>query len=148
MFRTWPERVCLSVMTSVCVLGVGSIFYYLGFMAYWQLTVGRQLNEEFGFVTGTPYTKSQNSRDGYQEVLVIEKVEPGGLFARAGFRERDIVCGPVRDPVQFYRMLEKARGGEPIKLTVVPWDDEVPLEERPTREITLRLPPRPEPTGH
>jgi len=104
----------------------------------YQLQISEDLCRELGFRHGSPYVRNG---DDLLEVFTIEHVVPGGLFDQAGFRKHDIIVDRL-SITDFYRLLENARGGDPVTITVVPWADEQPLSERPRREVTFAVPSR------
>jgi hypothetical protein len=73
-------------------------------------------------------------------VPVVKDLEEGSPFLQAGFQEGDVLIDPP-DSCSLLRALRKARGG-PVKITVVPWIDLPPLQDRPTRRLEIRVPAR------
>ncbi len=104
---------------------------------YWQLHRGMPLEEDLGFTHGSPYVWIGDSEWG-TEVMTLEKVSPSGVLAKAGIKEGDI---PLDDLsiTEFYRMLVRSRG-KTVTIKVVPGGDGPPLNERPVRTVTFRVP--------
>ena len=102
---------------------------------YYQCVLGKPLERELGFEHGSPYI---HSGDEFIEVMAFENIKPGGIFDLAGIKKGDI---PIDDLsiTEFFRMLENARGTE-VTITVVSGGDGPPLEERPARKVTFKVP--------
>jgi len=103
---------------------------------YYQLHVGSTLAADLGFTHGSPYVRCG---DGEREVFTIHSVQPGGVFAQAGFTNGDIVVG--MSITQLYRTLHRRRGGE-VTVSVVDGGDGPALSERRVRQLRFRVPPR------
>lgn len=113
--------------------------YHLNILeqCYYQIPVARRLERELGFSSDT------NTLEGNWPVgdkyLYFTNIEPGGLMEQAGFQVRDIVVCPGSF-TEFWYELERARGGEPIAITVVSWADPAPVSQRPSRQVMIRVP--------
>ena len=130
LLQAW---IVLAVLLGMVVL----LCVWIGAEArHYQSKLGGLLRRDLGFAHGSPYLR--NTR-GMVEVLTIESVAPGGLFDQAGFQKDDIVVDDVSIS-EFYKLLERARGGEPVAITVVSWSDKQPLKDRPRRQIVVRVP--------
>jgi hypothetical protein len=101
--------------------------------AYFQTTLGPRVRQKYGFEVGTPFVQA-----GRRKVEVAElRVRPGGLLARAGVREGDLLADETLG--QLYRLLAAPKGAV-ISIRVVPGGDGPPLSERPVRIIVVTGP--------
>jgi hypothetical protein len=98
--------------------------------SYYQVYLRPMLERDLGF----QYAKCM-------EQITITHLQPGGLFDRAGFQEMDVVMDRV-SITEFLRKLELGRGKEAVTFTVAPWAVPIPKTDRPTRSLTVRVPPR------
>lgn len=106
---------------------------------YYQLWLGDRLRRELGFAHGSAYVRCGRTWEG---VVTIASLAPGGVFAQAGFREGDILKGLSFSGL--YKILHRCRGSE-IRLTVIEDGNDLPLGQRPERQITVYIPPPGEP---
>ena len=97
------------------------------------------LQRDLGFRHGTPY---YNINGKGTEVMDVAFVQPGGVFAKAGFKAGDIFIDlRSRNSInELYRLLEKSRG-KSITFRVVPGGNGPALKQRPIRSITFTVPP-------
>src|SRR5215831_8615086 len=105
---------------------------YEGF--YYQVRMGAQLRYDLGFDHGTRYVGR------FSEVLTIGSVTAGGLFDQAGFYENDVIVDDL-SITGLYKMLERARGGEPVTITVASCIEGRPLNDQPIRRLAVNVPP-------
>ena len=98
--------------------------------ARYQTELGPQIRERFGFATGTPMVRAGNKS---LEVLTLYP-EPGGVMETAGVRQGDIVLSSSLTGL--YRQLDKMDGE--VRIIVAEGGDGLPIEERPSREISLQ----------
>ena len=123
-----PAALCFFVaFVAFSVFVVVEAYYYQGQLA-------GELRKDLGFEHGTPYIRCGRWVCG---VLTVASLRPGGVFARAGFREGDVILGP--SITGLYKMLHRRRGCE-VCLKVVAGGDGPPLNQRPQREITVWVP--------
>jgi hypothetical protein len=96
------------------------------------------LQRDLGFRHGTPYYIINGTGT---EVLDVSVVQPSGVFAKAGFKARDIFLDlRSRNSIhELYALLEESRG-KTITVRVVPGGNGLPLTQRPIRSITLKVP--------
>jgi hypothetical protein len=95
------------------------------------------LERELGFRCEVKYVKESGNWNG---VVVVMNLHRGGLMARAGFQDRDILLNVGGVPA-FFERLEQARGLAPVTLEVVPWLDPPDIADRPVREFFVEIPP-------
>lgn len=109
------------------------VIYVTSRACYYQLAVGRRLQDELGFKHTTCYLGKCLSN-----TLMFESITPGGLFHNAGFRDKDILLDDL-SLTEFFELLEKQRGGEPIMFSVASWSDFQVNGPRYSRSITLQI---------
>ncbi len=91
------------------------MIYLLCSLWYWQTTIGKPIEREFGFRIGTPVIQEEG-RYWPREVVSIESLRWNGVFGQAGFRKGDIICGlSAKD---LFKVLHRGRGEE-VTLQVV-----------------------------
>jgi hypothetical protein len=96
---------------------------------------GSDLEQDFGFKA---QWRCIETWDGHDVVMTLEDIQPSGVFHQAGFHNQDIVLLDRRE--ELYRLLKKARRGEPVAVRVVPWIDPPRLQDRPRRQLSLCVP--------
>jgi hypothetical protein len=101
-----------------------------------QAIVGPKVEERFGFVLGSPYVMAGGREE---EVPVIERVDSGGAFARAGLAEGDILVNHVSKGL-LYLSLSLAGTGATRSVTVVSGGDGPKIGQRPKRRLTVVAP--------
>lgn len=123
-----------------------------------QGIAGGAIEKDLGFDVHSPWIP-----DGSQdvEVLAIRNVVPGGVFQRAGLRGGEVVVaidltdgsGRLHADMEgsggsfitdFYRLLQRARGGGTVVLTVLAAKDKTedagPISRRPQRQYVFQVP--------
>lgn len=124
----------------IALAGIGFLVAVVVFITvqewYYQLDIGGSLDADMGFTHGSPYVQCGTTR---REVFTIHSVQPGGVFAQAGFTNGDIVVG--MSITQLYRTLHRGRGGE-VTVSVVDGGDGPALRERRVRQLRFRVPQR------
>jgi S1-C subfamily serine protease len=101
-----------------------------------QAVVGPKVEERFGFELGSPYVMA-GGRD--EEVPVIEGVDSGGAFARAGLTRGDILVNHISKGL-LYLSLSLAGTGDTRSVTVVSGGDGPKIGQRPKRRLTVVAP--------
>jgi hypothetical protein len=101
---------------------------------YYQGRLAEDLRRDLGFAHRTPYVRCGRWT---HDVLTVTSLDPCGAFARAGFRDGDVIVGPSISGL--YKLLHRRRGSE-VRLQVVEGGDGPPLSQRPRREIIVRVP--------
>ena len=101
--------------------------------------VQTDLERDLGFRVGTPYYNISGTET---EVMDVQSVQPGGVFAKAGFKAGDIFLDfrSNNSINELHRHLEASRG-KTITLRVVPGGNGLPPAQRPIRSITFKVPP-------
>jgi hypothetical protein len=118
---------CFAAFAGFCVYVVAEAWYYQG-------QIAENLQRDLGFTHGTPYIASGRRT---ADVLIVGCLTPGGIFERAGFREGDILHRV--SITGLYKMLHRGRGSE-VRFMVIEGGHGPPLEQRPKRVITIRVP--------
>ena len=105
-----------------------------------ELRRGNLIQQEVGVEIATPVIRAEGEPI---EVITAARVQPGGIAARAGLREGEVIVHPdgKRSLTSMFRWLDHHRG-YPITLTVMPGGDGPSLAVRPHRTVTFTLPPR------
>lgn len=106
---------------------------------YWQIIIGRPLEQALGFRHGTPYIYETGSSRP-REVLAIETIVPRGVFDQAGLRSGDIVRDLSINGL--FQALDRGRRQQ-VAIRVVDGGDGRPLEQRPVRTFEFRVPDTP-----
>jgi hypothetical protein len=122
----------LAVHTSALwwVFGIAFILCVVWVMVeaeHYQVYVRERLERDLGFRYGK-----------VGEQITLCRIQPGGLLDQAGFREMDVIADV--SITGFFRLLELARGGDPVTLTVIPWSATEWMSRRPRRRLTVRVP--------
>jgi hypothetical protein len=133
LFLVWPLIAAAVVLTWAIYIASAS-YYYQGYL-------GRDLELELGFHHGTYVPRS--GLLGPQRMLAIRDVQPDGVFARAGFRDWDLV--PLSF-TGFFKTLHCHRG-RTVELTVIEGNSDLPIFERPRRVIQFVVPLAPRADG-
>ena len=96
------------------------------------------LQRDLGFRHGTPYYTINGTGT---EVMDVSSVQPGGVFAKVGFKAGDIFLDfrSNNSINELYALMETSRG-KTITLRVVPGGNGLPLAQRPARIITFKVP--------
>jgi hypothetical protein len=126
-------------LSLLMLLLLGGVVFTFAKMYYYQVYVGAELRKDLGFQAGTPYISEGGFLGMGIEPVTIEEIVPGSVFDKAGFVKNDILIDGIRLN-KLYQTLERSRGGEPITFTVVSWDDERPISQRPRRKVTVVVP--------
>jgi hypothetical protein len=103
---------------------------------YWQITVGRPIEREFGFRIGTPIIQEEG-KSWPSEVVSVDSLRWDGILVRAGFREGDIIRGLSVSEV--YKVLHRGRGKQ-VTLEAVDGGDGLPINQRKVRAIAINIP--------
>jgi hypothetical protein len=112
------------------------VIYTLCASWYWQITVGKPIEREFGFRIGTPIIQEEG-KSWPSEVVSIESVRWDGVLGQAGFRDGDIVRGLSVSKV--FKVLHRGRGKQ-VTLEVVDGGYGPPINQRNVRAITFKVP--------
>jgi hypothetical protein len=99
-----------------------------------HMEMEKDLQRELGFKAGWERLPHQGRWHGWP---TVEDLQPDGILARAGFREKDILLEGFSWGLRWH----KARGQEPITVKVVSWMEPVPVRERVRRRLSLFVPP-------
>jgi hypothetical protein len=114
---------------------IGLLVLFIAEMAL-QAIVGPKVEQRFGFELGSPYVMAGGREE---EVPVIERVDSGGAFARAGLAEGDILVNHISKGL-LYLSLSLAGTGDTRRVTVVPGGDGPRIGRRPKRRLTVVAP--------
>jgi hypothetical protein len=114
---------------------LGLLAVFIAEMAL-QAVVGPKVEERFGFELGSPYVMA-GGRD--EEVPVIERVDSGGAFARAGLMEGDILVNHISKGL-LYLSLSLAGTGDSRRVSVVSGGDGPKIGQRSKRRLTVVAP--------
>jgi hypothetical protein len=125
----------LAVLAALGFVALIALSVYVVVEAYYyQGRLAEDLRRELGFAHCTPYVRCGRWT---HDVLTVTDVDPYGVFARAGFRDGDVIVGPSISGL--YKLLHCGRGSK-VRLKVVEGGDGPPLSKRPRREIIVRVP--------
>ena len=94
------------------------------------------LEKNLGFRCEVKFIKESDIWNG---VVVVTGLKHDGLMKKAGFQDRDILLNAGNVP-HLFEKFEKARGGAPLTIEVVPWLDPSDIADRPIRELILEVP--------
>jgi hypothetical protein len=123
------------IAAALCVaLPIGWVLAVFAGEMVTQLALGPIVRSKYGFSVGTPHVRAGGRS---VEVLVL-RVRPNGLLAKAGAMDGDLVLDPSTIG-QLYRRLDSRRGTI-ITIRVVPGEDGPPLTVRSQRTITVISP--------
>src|SRR5262245_7588666 len=140
--QLWLRRLaalaCLALLFLWPALGL-SIFgvwcaYLLLAMCYFQTCLGRSLERSLGFRLGKQHLHVGRRR---HFAVAIRWIAADGAFARAGFREDDVL--PGISFTDFFRRLHSHRG-RVVELAVVDGGEGPPLDKRPQRVVRIGVP--------
>jgi hypothetical protein len=128
-----------ALFTLVILLGPTTYHWEILEQCYYQVHLAPQIQRDLGFESDT------NTLEGTwptgRRFLYLTRIQPGGAMDQAGFRPYDIVVDGGGF-TEFWQRLEEARGGPPVPITVASWSDTAPVSERPTRQISVSIPPK------
>ena len=125
----WGTLTILGVaFVLLCARIIIEAYYYQGHRA-------KRLERDLGFEHGSAYPRC-NGRI-HLGVLTIRRLEPGGIFERAGFREGDIL--PWLTITELFKLLHRNRGRE-VEVHVIDGGNGPRLAARPERLIRISLP--------
>ena len=116
--RTWFYLTATLLLLLFLLLSLG---YDRGLEEwYWLTFAAPDLQRDLGFRTGTIKVVAGGGQT--YELFAITYVDPGGAFARAGFRAGDVPSEWFMHggaPAGFYPRLNVNRGGRPVSFVVV-----------------------------
>ena len=132
--REFPFYRVLALSTLLSALLVFAMWTQEATDLYERLEQTHRLKRDLGFTGSSPWVYAGGKRE---EVFVLDSVDPNGIFGLGGARPGEIIATNYgRD---FCRELEERRG-ETVAVTLIPGGDGPPLDQRPTRKITVSIP--------
>jgi S1-C subfamily serine protease len=137
--RPVPSKSRLSTYTYLIALAgrlvLGFLALFVAEMAL-QGILGPRVEARYGFELGSPYVMAGGDD---VEVPVIERVDSGGAFARAGLVEGDILVNHISKGLLYLSLL-LAGTGDTRRVTVVSGGDGPEIGQRRKRRLTVVAP--------
>jgi hypothetical protein len=127
LLQAWASfAVLLGLLLVVSLWTAVAGFHYQG-------KIADRLRRDLGFRHG------KRCVGWFGSVLTFDSVMVGGLFEQAEFRKGDVIVDDA-SITEFYKLLEEARGGEPVTITVSSCNDQRSSKNRIRRRLMVRVP--------